>query len=348
MAAKPGSELATNFAIATSGEPLLRGLPSPDFVFAMGQPADPAQTAKSVKDLDPLFAMLKADTKFDGEKLKRLRDAAKEWLVLFTGTRMSVHALDGSNGYVGATIIVDTTDAKRWMKLFLDMADLVDELLKAPEIEEDFRRFADAISVRSEAETVDGVDFAHWKLDIQKMEDVEPEEWKKATKVLGSDGLLVRVGAVNDNTVVLTFGGGETHVKDVIAKARAGKDTISVPSGVADVDKHLPHEKTAAAYFALDRLIRVLKDVATALGDEVNIPFEIPTVNAPIAIVGSSKEGWVRGDVFIPTKLGAAIGKAAKEIRAREESEAKAASEAEHETDDGGNDEDGGSDEDKE
>ncbi len=329
MTAKKDSELSKQMAGVASSRSLLRGLPSEDFLIAMGVAADPEQTKESIAEIDPAFAMLEADTELDKEKLNKLKEAVKEWIVLFAGARGSIHFLpEDGDGLIGAAAVIETTDSKRWMELLDQMAGIGVELISIPEFEEDFKEFVAASSFTMGAEEIAKAQFAHWMVDVAKLEEVDDEKMAALKKLFGEDGLLVRIGAVNDKTVVFAFGGGESHVKKLIETARSGRDVIGESAGVKKVSAELPSQKSMAMYIAADRIVTLIKRVTKVLGEEDEIPFDVPRIDAPITIVGSGAAGWTRADLYIPMEVGAACATVAKEMKAKEEAEAKAAKEA--------------------
>jgi hypothetical protein len=337
MTAKTGSELSKQMAgVATTGS-LLTGLPSEDFLIVMGGVTDPKQTREATKEFDQAFAMILADLKLDEEKGKtfdELKDALKEWTVLLTGMRTSIHLLpENADGVIGAAAVIETTDSKKWMDLLDRMVDLSVELIDTPDMDEEFREFAGALSFTKDAETIGGTKFTHWKIDLSKIEDAEEDELAKMEKIIGKDGLLVRIGVVDSKTIVFAFGGGKTQVKTLVETVRSGRDIVGESAGVKKVNAELPSSKTFAMYFAADRILTLIKRVTKVLGEDDEIPFDVPKVDAPIAFVGSSAIGWTRADIYIPMELGAAFATVAKEMKAKEEAEAREAAKTEEAAD---------------
>jgi len=329
MTAKAGSELSKELGAVSTKESLLRGLPSEDFLFAMGQVSDPDQTREAMGNLDPLFSMLQTDKKLDAETYEQFKGAVKEWAVLFRGMRTSFHLLpQGVDGVFGAAVVIDTTDSKKWIDLLDRIGGLAGELIDTPQFEKDLHKFVDALSFTKDAETVGNVEFAHWKLDFTKLDEVDEAKSAKLKKLVGKDGLLVRVGAVNDKTVVFVFGGGTAHVNRLVETVRSGRDVVGESAGVKKVNAELPASKSFELLIAPDRIVTLIKRVAKVIGEEDEIPFDVPKIDAPIAIVGSSATGWTRADIYIPMDLGAGFAKVAREMKAKEEAEAQAAREA--------------------
>lgn len=327
MTAKQGSELSKQLATGTTRGPLLDGLPSNDFLFAIGQVIDPNQTRDTTQNLDPLFSMLQTKNALNPEKLDELKKTVKEWVVLFTGVRASFHLLpEGADGVFGATVVVKTTDSRKWMNLLNRIVDLGRGLLEIPDSQKDFRNFVDALSFKKDAEVLGNVKFTHWKMNPSKLdESVDQTEIAKMKKLVGQDGLLVRIGAVDDKTVVFSFGGGKAHAKEIIEMARSDRNVVGESAGVKKVNAELPANKSVAMYFAIDRIVTLVKRVNKTLGEENEIPFDVPTVDAPIAFVGSSARGWTRVDFYVPMDLGEAAVKIALEMRAHRQAEANKA-----------------------
>jgi len=329
MTAKKDSELSRQMAGVATKDSLLRGLPSEDFLMVMGGVADPKQTREATAEFDQAFAIILADLELDEKKGKafdELKDALKEWTILLTGMRASIHLLpESADGVIGAAMVIETTDSKKWMDLLDRMVNLSVELIDTPDMDEEFTEFADALSFTKDAESIGQTKFTHWKIDLSKIEDAEEDELAKMEKIIGKEGLLVRIGAVDSKTIVFAFGGGKSHVKTLVETVRSGRDIVGESAGVKKVNAELPSSKTFAMYFAADRILTLIKRVTKVLGEEDEIPFDVPNVDAPIAFVGSSAIGWSRGDIYIPMELGAAFATVAKEMKAKEEAAREAA-----------------------
>jgi hypothetical protein len=162
-----------------------------------------------------------------------------------------------------------------------------------------------ALTFDKDVETVAGVKVSHLKMDLEKvaeMQEADEDELEEFKKFVGKEGVLVRVAAVGDKNVVLTFGGGEPQAAKVIEAAKGNEAPLSKNAGIMKVSEQLPKEQAGVMYVSLDRMLTRIKEFQTHM-DEEPLPIEVPRLDAPIAMSGTGGDGWGQYDIFIPMEL---------------------------------------------
>ena len=300
MGVRPGSEIAKQMNTATTTKPLLNGLPPDSYMLAFGQTIDPAATMASLGDMDPWFEAMGQAAQLNEEQAGTLTDLFKEWLGSLTGLRGVVSALPaGPNGIIGLCLLMDTGDSAKSLTQLGEAMKAIGEM--DPE-DSEAKQVIAALTHNPEAEDMDGTIVQHVKFDLAKMDDVDEEDLEEITPIIGQDGLLLRVAAVDDDTVAIAFGGGRDYMQLVIEHAKSDEPVLDSDPGILRVADHVPSDRAYATYIAVDRIINCIGTGAKALDDE-EFPVHMAELNAPIAIVGSGGDGWVRADIYLPTEL---------------------------------------------
>jgi hypothetical protein len=110
------------------------------------------------------------------------------------------------------------------------------------------------------------------------------------------------MACVSPRTVVVGFGGGKTRMAKLIEQAKKDEPALANDEGIKKVVKSLPKERASVTYLAVDRILASVNRVMEALEEE-RLPVQMPTINAPLAMVGSGGDGWMQLDLFLPTEL---------------------------------------------
>ncbi len=306
MTSKPGSELAKRSKIRTTTGSLLEGLPATEYMVALGETANPAQWAASLKTLDSLFSILDDVEGIDAEQVKRFKALISELLPMISSIRAAVTPLaPGPDGLVGISVVMDVSDSKRWLELVGKKVDLGKQMLAAVGGKGTYdmlKELSAAITHEVEPEKINGVTVQHCKLDLARLKDVNEDDLAKAMKVIGREGLLVRVAAADSKTVVLSFGGGKGPMGALIEQARKREAPLARDAGIRKVAAHLPKERAEVAYFAVDRIVTWVQNVMKVLEEE-GLPFQMPAISAPVAVAVSGDDGLVQVDLFLPMEL---------------------------------------------
>ncbi len=303
MTMKPESEMAKMYRIETTTKSLLRGLPAGEYVGAFGQVIDPEQTKVSFKKgINPYVEMLKAQEGMDAEKIDRMRDWLEDWAVLWKGIRGSLVATEpGPEGLFACNLVFETTDSEKWMELTRKM---VGELLAWEVTNEDVKKVVGLISHQADAEEIGGVKMDHLKVDLWELarkEEAPEEDVANLKKVLGQEGLVFRMGAVDKKTAIVCLG-GKKSTGLLIERAASNDAPLDKDAGIEKVSAHLPKERQSVGYLSLDNTVKLVRNITDAMGEEM-FPLQVPPINAPLALAGSGGKNWMQVDVLLPTDL---------------------------------------------
>ena len=307
MTGKPGSEMAKQLKVKNTSDSLLQGLPGGKYVLAFGQTADPEQTRATLKDyLDTWFDLGTETDKVDTEKLGQLKSLIEEAAPMITGLRGSVEALPaGSDGLFGMAIIVDTSDNDKALELKGKMIELGREILadsaKRTE-DDDLKQFHDALTYEKDAEVIAGVKVQHLKLDLAKVEDIDEEDREDVLKVIGKEGVLIRMAPVGARKIVAGFGGGKERMASLIEQARTNEAPLDNDTGIRKTAHAVPKMRASVAYVAVDRILAAVSRVADVLEEEP-LPVQMPLLDAPLTLASSGGDGCAQFDMFVPTAL---------------------------------------------
>ncbi|MBI4717003.1 MAG: hypothetical protein HY763_04305 [Planctomycetes bacterium] len=306
MTSKPGSELSKQMKVKPTAESLLKGLPGDKYMAVFGQTADPSQMKASMKAFDPYFGMLEAVEGIDKEKVGQLKSVVEEWLPMMSGLRGALRSTpDGSDGLFGASLLIDTSDAKKWLDLTGKAVELAKKLVTEStneHIDADVKKAVEAITFKADAEDAGSVKTCHLKFDVAKVAEMDDEEKEELGKVLGKDGLLLRLAAVDGNTVAVTFGGGAAGMGKLVEAAKKKESPLDADAGIKKVATNLPAERASVLYLAVDQIIAGIQHVMKAV-DEEELPVTMPTIDAPLAMSATGGDEWSRFDIFLPTEL---------------------------------------------
>ena len=154
-----------------------------------------------------------------------------------------------------------------------------------------------------DSEVVSGIKLDHLRLDLNKMEDLEEEDVEDALKIIGKDGVLVRVGAAGAGKAVVTFGGGTAYTATAIELLERDAALLAADPGIRKTAARLPKERYMVSFVAVDRILGCIGNGAKALDDEEEFPIRMPKLDAPLAMSGSATENLARMDFFVPTEL---------------------------------------------
>jgi hypothetical protein len=200
---------------------------------------------------------------------------------------------------IGFTMIVETPDASKFVETFRRMY----KNLWAISDDEDFETIKKTVSHKPDAETIDGRKVDTVTFDPSQLGDAAPPEadLKGMQKVLGNQ-IVLRFGAVDDKRVVVAFGGGEARFKTIMASVKGGA-SLSTDAGIGNVQGNLPSPRGTEWFVAVDTFIQTFKRINVASGQDDDINFDIPKLQAPVAMSTALQGKIGRYDLFVPMKL---------------------------------------------
>lgn len=249
----------------------------------------------------------------DEEAVKTIDTESKNLLKSIKSLAVCVSALpQGADGLIGLTVAVETSSAEA----FLASARKVYKAIWKLSDDEDVATVKEQVTHAEDAETVAGhkVDTVTIKLSgLAEVSEMETDDLKNVQAVLGKE-LVFRFGAVDDEHFLFAFGGGKAR----FAKASEALTSQSGPSladdeGIGALSKKLHSPRASEGYLAVDNIVHLAKAVAKIVGHEDEIPFDLPMLNAPVALGGAQIGSIQQADLFVPMKLITAIKKTVEE-----------------------------------
>ena len=314
MTYKPGSDLAKELQLRSTSDPLLGGVPAGKYMLAFGQNLHAEQVKASLQNLDPFFQAALETDGIDKDKAKQLRSYLEEWALLATGLRGCVEVLSpGEAGLLGLSCIIETSNSKRWLELASRVVELSKKLVDAmPDdmVDDDLKPLTKAVTYNSEAEDIEGTKIGHLTFDVGKLGELDEEAIEEFLKIVGKEGALFRLGALDGKTVVLSFGGGSKGMSRLIGTAKKKEAPLESDPGIKNVASRLPQKRASVMYVAVDNIVQGIQ-AALKVVDEEPLPLHMSTLNAPLLVTTAGEEGRGQLDVFLPTKLLVAIKNAA-------------------------------------
>ncbi len=305
LTVNPGSALESQIKLANTKEPLLKGLPLGEYVFALGQQLHPEQTKAAMQQIDMYLDMASGIEGVSKDKLAELKEVITGIVTSLKSVSATLEALPpGDQGLVGATIVLGTSDAAKLVSLGNRKIAIGMEILGAfmKNTSEELPNLSDFVIHAPKAESGPAGPVSQIRVDLTKIDDVDDEDLAEMLKVIGKEGLVIRMAAANANHVVVTFGGGRPYFDRAMATAKSSNAPLAGDVGIKKVASHMPVSRAMVAYFALDHGMELVSNISMAVEGKP-LPMPVPTVDAPIAITTSGGSGWAQYDLLFPMDL---------------------------------------------
>jgi hypothetical protein len=298
---KPGSEMAKGMgSVRETSESLLTGLPAEPFVLAMGGLYTAGSSAYMAENIGKMFdnPQITAGGEVDAEKLKSVKDTISKMIEGLRSLAISVSALPpGPDGLIGFAKVAGLEgDARACLDSF---ATLIENVKGGLFTDEDVNQWLKYFEYTPKAETIAGVDVDHLTVKLDQIEDIDEEDLETALKIIGKEGALLRMGAVDPHHVLTTFGGGAARFEAAAALVKEKKAPLADNPGIKKTAEALPKKRAGEGYIALDTGLKLASEVGK-IRDEP-LPFAVPEVNAPIGMASTmTSKTDQQSDIFIP------------------------------------------------
>jgi hypothetical protein len=285
---------------------LLGGLPMDNYIIAAGMLSSKEGSGYMAEQIEAALSnpMLAAQT--DPEKMKKVMGILTGMLGDLRAVSFSISGLpDGPKGLIGlAKVVTFENGAKQKLVQYADLIGTTVSMIPVPAEQE--IRLADLVKYNAAAETIGGMEINHLVVHLDQIPDVQPEWLETVTRIVGKEGILVRIAAVDDQHVAATFGGGPERMEEVIGLVKGGRAPRGGDEATKKVAAMLPQERTFEGYLAVDQLLRAIAVIGKLVG-ESGMP-QMPPVNAPVAMVGRpvGATGF-QADVAFPMELIGAV-----------------------------------------
>lgn len=313
IGAKPGTTLASEMSVETTTGSLLDGLSSAPYMLALGEVVGEAQANVLASKLQPAIAGTMVSGGADEAKAKEFSKSVAELLKMVRGVRLSVRGLEpGPGGLIGATKVVDVTDAPHALDLmqqvFAAAKGMVSEIAASKASAEDqdtVREMLAGVAFEKDKEQIGGAHVARLELDLKtlaKVADLDEKDVAALKTIVGDEGLVVRIAAVSQKRLVVGFGGGKAAFATAVDHAKSDEAPLSNDPGIKKVAEVLPKQRAMVAYIAPDQIVKTIQNVQRALGEAL-LPIQIPKLSAPGVISSTGSDGWQRMDLFVPMDI---------------------------------------------
>jgi hypothetical protein len=296
---------------------LLIGLPNEPFIAALGSVATP----DAEKQLRDAFDQVAASVGQEIDPQKR--DAIKESLVkLLAGVEQMTIGVSGlpaqgQDGMIGVTFAAKVKNSQQWKAEAQKAFDLLKEVIvnaakgeAEAETQAEVTKVADAVQWKPAAGG-GGVD--QIVVDLAQIPDVGPETIEDVKQVVGQEGILIRVAAVDPQHVLVTFGGGVSRFEKVADLVRKGATPLDDHRTLKAVADRLPAgPKLAEGYLNIDQLLALVTEIGNQLGGGLPFPFALNNA-APLAFTSvKAGETGQRMELLVPTELMRAVADLAR------------------------------------
>ena len=313
MRGKEGSKFAESLQVRNTTDSLLTGLAADDYVVSLGGTIDPGQMKATIESLNDYCDLAGSAEGADKEKIGQIKSIIAQAAPLVTDFRFALQAIaPGEFGLFSIAAIVETKDATKFMELKGKAFGLIKDMIASSGGlgDDDLKRLAEAVEYLPNVEEIAGAKVSHYKVDLSKVEELEEEDIEEINKVIGKEGILIRFAAADANSVVAVFGGGTAQMAKLIELARKKLAPLDADSGIKRVAAQMAKDRYLVGYLAIDRAMKVVKNVMIAL-DEEPFPIQIPPLELPLTFTGTGGSGWSQMDFLAPTEVLVAIKNAA-------------------------------------
>ena len=303
--AKPGTELAKQTIVKVTADSLLEGLPGGAYVAAFGGITSREQLEAGMKSLNMFVSMLSDVEGVNQEKAGMLKDHLEKMFMSMTGSHAVIESLEpGPGGLIGATFIANTSDSAAYLDHSKKVFDLAKEMVNdaGDKIDDEVKKFIDSITLEREAEEVAGVKVDVLMIDLAKLEDLDEEDIADIKKIIGDEGVKVRMAPANNTTVAIVFGGGTARFEQALKQAQSAAAPLAQDAGIQKMAALIPPQRNQVGYLAVDNAMNLVQNLIKA-ADEEPLPFETPKVDAPLTFASTGGDNWVRIDVIVPMDL---------------------------------------------
>ncbi|MBN2561730.1 MAG: hypothetical protein JXQ75_12450 [Phycisphaerae bacterium] len=287
-----------------SEDSLLKVLPKEKYLIALGGTSlysEHSEKFTGGAGLSDKLKMLQLEG-LNEEALKTIDSQVKDLAKASGAWAVGASALaGGADGMLGLTIVVKAKDPKDYVagirKVYKAMTEASDN--------EDFEKIKKNVVHAEDAETIAGKKVDTITVNLEGLADVielSKDDLKQVTKVLGKD-ITLRFGAVGKTHVLFTFGGGKARFEKVCETLESSGQGLSADAGITKISGRLTSPRASECYIAVDNILQLVRSIAKEVGEEDVFPFDVPTVDAPVAISAAQIGRVQQMDIIIPMKL---------------------------------------------
>lgn len=245
--------------------PRLNRLPTMPYIFAMtGQSRVKLAKPDLEKELDASLARepFKGLSPENKAKARALMLGLNEQV---QGIQLYIGGLVGGSGQVGAAIVMDCQSADKVKEMLADLVALLPDILQAAVKDADLKGLQ--IKYVKALENVGDKKADAISIEHPELTGMSEENRKKMSAVLGEDKVRLLLGAPDEKTLVITFGGGKTFLAEAMKTAQAGSGALDKDPGIVKANSVLPKDRVLSGYLNIGNVIGVFKNVSAAVGE---------------------------------------------------------------------------------
>jgi hypothetical protein len=275
---------------------LLGSLPDGEFVFAMGHKSSAAQAQQAVEAFNNFMSTISMAHPEKKEALDAFKKPIGAIVAKARNGALSIAKLpNADHGMYGlAAVITVDGAAEDACSEFSSIVSVMKEELKDDAETGDF---VNALSFKREAETVGSTAVHH--ITVAVPDDANDSAKALIGKLFGSEGIVLRLGAVRDDRVLLTLGGGKDYFATAMDAARSDDAPLAKAKSIQSLTQFKDRKRGAEAYIAVDRLVRMIGEMIPK--EDQPMPFEIRDIESTVAVVsGPVGKAGSHSDIFIP------------------------------------------------
>ena len=290
---------------------LLAGLPKDAYMLAVGVRGTAGEEAGESTLQQGLMELAMSRSEVgqvvDKEKMKETQKLSKALAAKMGNVGISVSVLapaggatqaaQSDAGMVGVTVVSEVDDVAGAMGLIRKLIESYKGVFK----DEDMAKAMSSLTCKPDAEKVGDVSVDHISLDLAAAAGGDEQvlgALEVAKKVLGKEGMLIRVAPAGDKHIVATLGGGKARIAQAVKDASSGKSPLAEDEGVQKARKKMPKSRMAEVYVSVNQLLKAVKAITGS--EEVPI---MEDINAPLGISLSAEKNYGRLDVVLPMEL---------------------------------------------
>jgi hypothetical protein len=319
--AMPDSEIAKRLAaLKLSDGSLLVGLPDEAVVLAGGA-VNTAPPEDLRKALDQAIKPDMFGKEIDESKVKELKESIIKLASSVEQVAVSVTGLpsESQDGMLGFTLVVKTSNSQQAQaeirKLFGTVKEMLLKLAVANQAltEEQTKALNEAVQLKENAEKVTGAVVDHFTVDLAKLPDLDAAKADEVKKVIGQEGIVIRIAAVGEKHVAITFGGGAKRFAQIVEQVQKNQAPLADRKTIKMIADRLPGQKRMMeGYFSIDRLLALVMDISSKMGQAMPIPLTMKET-APLAMVASQVDaGAVEVELLVPVETAQSVVEAIK------------------------------------
>ena len=136
-------------------------------------------------------------------------------------------------------------------------------MVSAPEAQEAMK----AVKYAQNAETLNGVSVDHLVINLDG-QGISTDELAQLKRILGKDGITIRLAAVDDKHIAATIGGGKDRMAQVIKLAKGNQAPLSRDAGIKSVAGQMSKQKVTEGYVSIDNIMKAVSAISKVVGED--------------------------------------------------------------------------------